>query len=313
MKFKLGDFVRFVDEKREGYVTRVIDANTLGVTDTDGFEIPVQVGNLTHVHGQFTKEREDDITLTKTIPNAGFPDPGFFLFLAQDKKANGVVHFHLVNNTQNIALSTFTSLKNNQYKGEFHGIIAPNAAVKIFSAGLPDLSNWPELSLQALLFSTNQAPQKPVIFTKKFKAKDFEPKKINLSGIDNLGWKFNLKEEELVIDPIKLKESFYSQEETKVTIPKPNTEVDLHIEVLRDDYQFMQNSEILNIQMTCFEKNIDAALVHRMPSIIFVHGVGNGVLQNQIHKYLGKHQQVRTFKDAQKEKFGYGATEVFFK
>ena len=49
--FKLGDFVRFVDEKREGYVTRVIDAVTLGVTDTDGFEIPVAISNLTHVHG----------------------------------------------------------------------------------------------------------------------------------------------------------------------------------------------------------------------------------------------------------------------
>ena len=37
--FKLGDFVRFVDEKREGYVTRIIDAQTFGVTDTDVFEI----------------------------------------------------------------------------------------------------------------------------------------------------------------------------------------------------------------------------------------------------------------------------------
>ena len=61
MGFKLGDFVRFVDEKREGYVTRIIDAQTLGVTDTDGFEIPVAISNLTHVHGhQSTPNTQGD-------------------------------------------------------------------------------------------------------------------------------------------------------------------------------------------------------------------------------------------------------------
>jgi hypothetical protein len=57
MKFKLGDFVRFVDEKREGYVTKIIDSQTLGVTDEDGFEIPVAVSNLTSVHGSWCGSR----------------------------------------------------------------------------------------------------------------------------------------------------------------------------------------------------------------------------------------------------------------
>ena len=35
--FKIGDYVRFIDEKREGYITKEIDDQTVGVTDTDGF------------------------------------------------------------------------------------------------------------------------------------------------------------------------------------------------------------------------------------------------------------------------------------
>ena len=42
MQFKLGDFVRFVDENIEGYITRIIDKDTIGVTDSNDFEIPVQ-------------------------------------------------------------------------------------------------------------------------------------------------------------------------------------------------------------------------------------------------------------------------------
>jgi dsDNA-specific endonuclease/ATPase MutS2 len=50
-----------------------------------------------------------------------------------------------------------------------------------------------------------------------------------------------------------------------------------------------------------------------MPSIVFIHGTGNGTLKNELHKFISKHPQVKTFMDAHKEKFGYGATEIFFK
>ena len=49
--FKIGDYVRFIDEKREGYITKEINEATVGVTDSDGFEIPVAKSNLTYVYG----------------------------------------------------------------------------------------------------------------------------------------------------------------------------------------------------------------------------------------------------------------------
>jgi dsDNA-specific endonuclease/ATPase MutS2 len=50
-----------------------------------------------------------------------------------------------------------------------------------------------------------------------------------------------------------------------------------------------------------------------MDEIIFIHGVGNGVLRNAIHKRLSGNKNVQYFEDAQKEKFGYGATKVRIK
>jgi dsDNA-specific endonuclease/ATPase MutS2 len=50
-----------------------------------------------------------------------------------------------------------------------------------------------------------------------------------------------------------------------------------------------------------------------MQEITFIHGVGNGTLRHQIHKQLSQMAEQLTFKDAQKEKFGYGATKVVFK
>ena len=66
-------------------------------------------------------------------------------------------------------------------------------------------------------------------------------------------------------------------------------------------------------QLQTFEKALDAAIASGMNEITFIHGVGNGTLRHHIHKTISKHPQVRTFLDARKEKFGFGATEVVFK
>ncbi len=87
----------------------------------------------------------------------------------------------------------------------------------------------------------------------------------------------------------------------------------MHIEKLRDDYQFLSSAEILNIQMDCFRNALDAAIVHQYADIVFIHGVGNGVLKHEIHKNLSRNNRIKTFMDARKEKFGYGATKVILK
>lgn len=312
--FKIGDYVRFIDEKREGYITREIDAQSVGVTDADGFEIPVAISNLTYVYGHHSNADTANNAMPVKQVDEKFAADGVYLAVAEDNKASVVAHFSLVNRTSYQLLLSLKTEKGGIYKGEFAGVIQPKASVKIYTANLGDLDNWPNFTFQALYFTpTDVKPKAPLQLHKRFKSKDFSGAKSQLTELNKYGWLVRLDEPELIIDAQKLKESFFSVKEEKAKVAKPLQEVDLHIERLRDDHHFLTQTEILNEQLAAFQKALDAAIVHQMPSIVFIHGVGNGTLRDQIHKTIGKHPQVRTFMDARKEKFGYGATEVVFK
>ncbi|HYK77461.1 MAG TPA: DUF2027 domain-containing protein [Daejeonella sp.] len=313
MKFKLGDFVRFVDERREGYITRMIDEQTVAVTDEDDFEIPVLISQITWVHGHMPEVQEKS-PAESTVPEQEFQSKGIFLAVADDQRASSVVHFYLLNQTGYQLLITLQTEKLQQFKGEFSGSVQPNSLVKIYSAALSEMDKWPEFHFQVLYYtSQNIKPVKPLYKIEKFRAKDFSGAKKQVSQLKQAAWLIQLDEPELVIDTQKLKESFHKPAAEKAQVEKPAKEIDLHIEKLRDDHQFLSNSEKLNIQLAHFQKAFEAAIVHKLPSIIFIHGVGNGTLRNEIHKKVSKHPQVKTFMDAYKEKFGYGATEVIFK
>ncbi len=91
------------------------------------------------------------------------------------------------------------------------------------------------------------------------------------------------------------------------------TVVDLHIEKLQDRYQHLSNGEILDIQLNEFEKWFDNALLHRQKELTLIHGVGEGILKDEIHSRLNARTQVSGFVNKYHPLYGYGATEVFFK
>lgn len=316
MKFKLGDFVRFVEERREGIITRIIDEQMVGVTDEDDFEVPVPVAKITHVYGQTKQEArgEEGGDEAKTIPIEQFRQKGVYLGVVPDQAKTSVVNFQLVNETSFQLLTSVTTEFDRKFRGVFAGIVAPNTAVKVFTASLNELNLWPKFYFEIQFYtSQNIAPVKPLHVEERFKAKDFSGSQKHVPVVNRQGWLIRMDEDQLIIDPEKLKESFFKPAEEKKTVEAPKKEIDLHIEKLRDDYRFLSNSEILRIQLDVFKKAVDAAIVHKLPSMIFIHGIGNGTLKHEIHKALSKHPQVKTFMDARKEKFGYGATEVVFK
>ncbi len=50
-----------------------------------------------------------------------------------------------------------------------------------------------------------------------------------------------------------------------------------------------------------------------MEEIVFIHGVGSGTLKYEMQKRISKHPHIAYYKDAQKSKFGYGATYLKIK
>ena len=312
MKYKLGDFVRFVDEKMEGYVTRIIDEQMIGVTGDDDFEIPVLANKVTTVHGFESAQNGKEQAINKQQPsNVPFQERGVYLGVINDAKANSVVHFYLVNDTSYHLLTTLITEKQQQSHGEYAGIIAPKTSIKVYSGQLADLQLWPKFKFQVLFYAGGEMPvHSPLMIQEQFKAKDFSGTKKPIPILNEQGWLIQLDEPELVIDAQKLKESFFKPKDEKAELAKPQREVDLHIEKLRDDHQFLNSTEILNIQMEYFRNALDAAIVHQYPDIVFIHGVGNGILKHEIHKALSRNNRIQTFMDAHKDRFGYGATRV---
>jgi len=315
MKYKLGDFVRFVDEKMEGYVTRIIDDQMIGVTGEDDFEIPVLANKVTTVHGfEPPQDKTGQVSVKQQSANVPFQDKGIYIGVVNDAKANSVVHFYLINDTSYQLLTTLITETQQKFYGEYAGIMSPKSSIKIYSGQLADLQLWPKFKFQALFYANGEfAALPPLVVEEKFKAKDFSSAKKTILQLDQQGWLIQLDQPELLIDAQKLKESFFNPKQEKTELARPEREVDLHIERLRDDHQFLSSTEMLNIQMDHFRNALDAAIVHQYQDIVFIHGVGNGILKHEIHKALSRNNRIQTFMDAHKDRFGYGATKVILK
>lgn len=211
MNLNLGDFVRFVDENIEGYVTRIIDKDMIGVTDANDFEIPVLASKVTLVHGDIPEDNEVVSNRQATVvPVAEFKKEGVYLALAADQHSVSIAHFHLVNETSFQLLVSMTTEKGGSYKGEFAAIVAPHQAKKIYSANMVDIQLWPKFKIE-VLFSTsaNIEPLQPLVYHENIKGKDLSVAKVEIALLKQKGWMIRLDEPEPLIDAQKLKESFF--------------------------------------------------------------------------------------------------------
>ncbi len=88
-------------------------------------------------------------------------------------------------------------------------------------------------------------------------------------------------------------------------------EVDLHAESLFDSHRGMSNGEILNYQISYFHRCLNEAIIERLSKIIFIHGIGNGILRQEIRNILNG--MGYEFYDASLSRYGFGATAVILK
>lgn len=86
--------------------------------------------------------------------------------------------------------------------------------------------------------------------------------------------------------------------------------IDLHIEKLVPDHRHMNNTEILTTQMHAFRNFLEKAIRLRMHKIYVVHGLGKGILKQEIEKALKKYPEVSSHNNNYSPRFGFGATEI---
>ena len=86
-------------------------------------------------------------------------------------------------------------------------------------------------------------------------------------------------------------------------------EIDLHIESLVDSHAGMSNAEILLLQMKEFRNFYKRATDKRIRKLIVIHGVGEGVLKEEVRLFLSRKDGVEYY-DADFRDYGKGATAV---
>ncbi len=89
----------------------------------------------------------------------------------------------------------------------------------------------------------------------------------------------------------------------------PAMEVDLHIHQLTNSTRGMTKHDMLTLQLDTARRQLEFAIKKRIPKIVFIHGVGEGVLKLELEYLFGRYNNIAYY-DANYQKYGLGATEV---
>ena len=109
--------------------------------------------------------------------------------------------------------------------------------------------------------------------------------------------------QEKIAEKQKLK-SFFVKEKNEVIM-----EIDLHISQLTSSIKGLDNYDILSLQLDTAKRKLEFCIKKRISKIVFIHGVGSGVLKAELHCLLEKYMV--KYYDASYQKYGLGATEVY--
>ena len=114
-------------------------------------------------------------------------------------------------------------------------------------------------------------------------------------------------------DIISEKESYKKKRSTGIK-PKERTqpamEVDLHIHQLTNSTRGMANHDMLTLQTETAKRQLEFAIRKKIQRVVFIHGVGDGVLKLELQYLFGRYNNVKYY-DANLQKYGLGATEVY--
>lgn len=209
--------------------------------------------------------------------------------------------------------------------------ISPFSRINLCIIKREDLVNWLSCVFQAL-FSTKSAVivPNPINTEINLKLSHFDIKdnyrtsnimtdKAMLIMLDDIYYneKLNTPKEEKNKDIIIAEEKL-NAEATAIPVQlidrhktdKRKAEVDLHISALRKDYSNLKSGEIISIQKQYFIDALENGIMNHYKEIVFIHGIGNGVLKEILLNILKTDYDDLAVYNAPFNKYGNGAIVV---
>lgn len=351
MKFLPGEKVRFLNEAIEGVVSKLLNNDRVEVTDEFGFTHTAPAKYLVRIEfqmetglqeGRPVENEKNDVkkgssaAKTQTIISSLDTDETIYaaiILLDSDSPLSSDIELKLVNNSSS-AVSYTVARKDEEVRiGVTAGVLNPKSETVIGVFSQDELHRFEGFVFQFLFFNEGIFKPRPAAEKSlKFSSSDF---------IDGENWDvIKHREQKTLLMPLfvtgreadvdmqKLIDRYESQKielskrkepdgskgkkkSEKFVILNKEKVVDLHIEELIKDHSGMSNSQIISYQLKKFQYEMDQAIINHYYKIIFIHGVGEGILKSAIREELKKYADIQ-FAEAPYQKFGHGATEVIF-
>lgn len=314
----IGDKVRLLHGKESGVIVAIKGA-VIEVEIEEGFSIPVAKSEIVLVAAEEAKRFGKPEELSKIQTSLGEVKAAKGLFFALLPLNDQKFSLYLINNTDwDLPFAIHKAQSQDYFQTIASGYLQAKNTQRIEDVSLAQLDQWGTYTIQ-VIFSQKKLFKLQEPFFKKIKFRANQLKSMqDVPILQKKGYLLQIDREEIEqIDSQKIQEQIWEKQtaiqKTEIQVNKPTPEVDLHIESLLKEYKHLSNEEILKYQLQFFEKNLDNAIATGMEEIIFIHGVGSGTLKYEIQKCISKHPNIAYYKDAQKSKFGYGATYVKIK
>lgn len=337
MKYQLGDIVLILHSNEEGKIVDFINDKMLMV-DVNGVSFPVYMDQVDFPYfkrfsekrpPQLKKDKKyiDDVRKEKHTGEREIADGVWLTFLPvmdTDEFGDTVVDqlkLHLINRTE-IAY-------NFNYKLHFFG--KPDFALKntiqpfenfyLHTVEFADMNDSPSFGFDFTLIKSDKNKADHFEAAVKLKPKQLfakieELKKKNQATFSHL--LFETYPDRLFEDHVEMGKlaaagyKIYDASKARQHLEPARSVVDLHIEKLSDNWKHLSNYEILSLQLKTFEKFYQLSIAHHQPSLTIIHGVGEGVLRDEIHDKLRLKKEVKSFVNQYHPNYGYGATEIYF-
>ncbi|HMT75386.1 MAG TPA: Smr/MutS family protein [Chitinophagaceae bacterium] len=337
MRYEVGDIVLITHSGEEARVIDIINDKMLMV-DVNGVTFPVYSDQVEYPYfKRFTEKRPqlvkkekkyvDDVRKEKRTEVNREEDGVWLTFLPVmdfDEFGDVVVEelkLHLVNHTRRVYNFTYKLHFFGKPDFELKNTIQPFEDFYLHDIPFEDLNDNPAFDFEFTLPVPEKGKASHYEAGVKLKPKQLfakieELKKKNLATFSQLlfvNYPDKLVEDRVEMGKLAAKGfKVYDASKARQHLEPARTVVDLHIEKLTDDYRRMNNFDIVSLQLKTFEKYFDLAVAHRQPHLIVVHGVGEGVLRDEIHDILRMKKEVKSFVNQYTPGYGYGATEIYF-
>lgn len=344
----IGERVKFLNDVGGGIITKFIDKETAMILGDDGFEMPVSLKELLTIPNE-KKQKPTTIPVTEKPSNlpqveeeeeeeeAFYTDSSdVSIYLALVPKNNNSptdsdATLYLINDSNFFLTFNILTRKDEKFLS-FPGKIEPNTKEKIKDFPKNSIKEDLEISVQVLFYDKRPHEQHEPVSTTiliravkiykegSYKENDFfDQRALVLPIIEENAMKEAIKQltdkdlKKVVVQKEILNETLNTPKHFRKRIEPQIKEVDLHIDELLDNRAGLENNELLQVQMDKFRSEMKAAIQNKIAKIVFIHGVGSGVLKLELRKELQRDYKKYQFQDASFKEYGYGATMVILR